>query len=456
MNIHTIFEKPFDFEPYMEKRLLSIDNEEERAFARQFLVDGLRQIMRESEQSYQGLENRVYAEISAENDRHHVYMTIVNRGQYDITNEAWFPVLEGDEKTKSKQDIPANLKTPLLVDCIFYSGKGELLNQVAQPSPLSGTIQTKKGEFPAQFRLTPALRYRESVESMYHLFQANGLPWTTLNCGYLLRFFDVQLVAVEGLQNKDEILDYTVSFGGLDSHLSKNCIPVWNIQKIEYKSTQFVSPVINSKNYEHTFPRSTFGIEHGYLIEGNKDILSIRHTKDKIAIITAEETFEKWKAYQVIYKPPRNLSCFNFPILQNAPKDSFVDRFAAHMRTILYSKLEIIRQIERYDLMDVLKLEDVTLLTHTTEPYDDTYMSVMNVSSIETIDQPYLTLESLDWFIQDDWVNRAEQRILLFRFSNPAPHFLQYDLLCFLISQIQRQFNEYRCEAVLEPGGTDL
>jgi len=452
-----MFEQAFDFEAYMENRLLAIEDLGERMFARQFLVPALRQIMHESERSFQRLEDRVYAEIPMTNDKHHVYMTVVQRERYDITNGAWFPLLADDEKPWGDRKVLANTEKSNYIDRVFYCGDGEALDQIAEAGPFSGTVQTKAGTLSAQFRLVPTERYQEQVEHMYRLFRANGLRWTTLNCGYLLRFFDVQLVEVEGGRSENEILDYTVSFGPLEDRLLRDRIPVWNVQKILYDSKQFTVPVINSAHHEHIFPADVFGEEHGYLLEGNEDILSLRHTEDQIVIITAKETFKKWVAYQVIYRPPSKLSAFELPILHNAPKDSFVTRYMAHDgRAELYSKLEITRQVEQYDLMGLLVLQDVTLIHDAVDPFDPAHMSTMNIAPAEDLDQAYLNLRHLNWFIQDDWRNLLEQKVLLFHFRSVNPHFLQYDLLCFFISQLQQQFNEYRCEAVLELGGEAL
>jgi len=448
MDIRTIFEKPFDFETYMESRLLSIEDLEERTFARQYLAPALAEIMRESEQSYKRLEERVYAEIPVTNDKHHIYMTVVQKDQYDITNGAWFPLVIDDEKPWSNYE--------LAVDRVFCSGDSEILDQIAETGLFMGSVQTKLGAFPAKFRLTPTLQYKEQAEHLYRLFRANGLPWTTLNCGYLLRFFDVQLAEIEGGNSESEIVDYTVSFGSLEAHLLKNRIPVWNVQKILYDSQQFTVPVIDSKHYEHIFPADTFGTSHGYLLESNEDMLSLRHTKEQILILTALDTFKQWVAYQIVYKPPTKLSAFDLPVLHNAPKDSFVTRYMAHSEVQINSKLEITRQVEQYDFMGLLDLQDVTLIHDAVDPFDPTHMSLMNIAENKISDPTYLKLRHLNWFIQDDWRNPLEQKVLLFRFRSLTPHFLQYDLLCFLISQLQRQFGEYRCEAVLELGGEPL
>ena len=456
MDLRTIFEQPFDFDSYIENRLLSIEDLEERAFARQYLAEGLRQIMRESERSYQRLEERVYAEVPAKHDRHHIHMTVVDRAQYDITNGTWLPLLKGDEKPWTDRKMTTDAERPFSIDRVFYTGDGEGLDQIPETELLQGTVQTRTGSFPAKFQLVPAQRYLEQMERMYCLFRANGLRWTTLNCGYLLRFFDVQVVELESANSKDEILDYTVSFGDFEARLLKNRFPVWNVRELRYNSEQFVVPVIDSKHYEHSFPAEDFGTEHGYLLDVNEDILSLRHTEDDITIITAKETFQKWIAYQVIHMPAVTGRAFELPVLHNAPKDSFVARYMTSSEAGLQSKLEMQRQVEQYDLLGFLKLKNVTLIHDTVDPFDDTHMSMMNVATEESRDLSYLKLHHLNWFIQDDWVNRAEQKVLLFRFVSLKPHFLQYDLLCFVISQLQRQFYEYRCEAVLELGGNSL
>jgi len=448
MDIQTIFENPLDFERYLEDRLLVIENIEERAFARKYLTEALKKMMHIWEHAYKQLEERVYAEIPIVGNRHNIYLTVVNREQYDITNGAWFPLIAKDEKPWTACKVMDDL--PYTIDHIFYMGEGK--NQIlhATNTQIQGTIKTSSGNYNATFRLIPSQIYKDSATHMYNLFRTNGIPWTTLNCGYLLRFFDVQIIKIsKPLSRDEEILDYSLSLGTLEDCIKRNYMPVWNVQHILYDSNQFVVPTIDAKYYEHTFPVDNFGNEHGYLLENNQEIISFRQTENQIYVVTSQETFRQWSAYQIVHNSMQQTHGLTLPILHNATKDSFVGRYMTSGGVFLQSKLEMIRQMEQYDLMGFLALKDVTLLTDNTESYDDTYMSVMNVSPSKDFKKTYLPLENLDWFIQDDLVNRDEQKVLLFYFESLAPHFLQYDLLCFVISQIQRQFNEYRCEAVL-------
>lgn len=449
MDSSTIFERPFPFDAYMEERLLSIEHLEERAFARQFLTEGLRQIMRESERSYKALEERVYAEIPPMHDKHFIYMTVVEREQYDITNGAWYPVLQDDEITKQDEKEKIETTNGTVVDGVFFRGDGMLVNQIVEAGAFEGTVQTKAGTYPATFTLTPALRYTDRVAYLYELFQQNGLRWNTINCGYLFRFFDVQLLNVEGLETKEEIIDYTVSFGQFAGELFKNRMPVWNVQKIYYNSQQFVIPIIDAKYYEHKFPAEVFGAEHGYLLETNHAILSLRHTEADIVLIASEETFQKWVAYQIIYQPPTSLGIFKFPVMHNAIKENFIARYMERNASVLQSKEEVIRQVEQYDLMGLIKLQDVTLMRDAVDPFHPAHMSVAGAERASEENESYLSLRHLNWFVQDDWIDRNEQKVLLLHFTSRKQDVLQYELISFLLSQLQRQFSEYRCEAVL-------
>lgn len=188
----------------------------------------------------------------------------------------------------------------------------------------------------------------------------------------------------------------------------------------------------------------------GYLISNNQNITSFWHTENKISVIADVNVFQHWEAYRIINKLPMNLNWIEFPIWHNRPKNSFVSRFAKTNNAMPQSKLEIIRCVNQFDISEYLELQDVQLLKETMEKYDDTYLSVMNVSETYETDENYIKLHNLNWFISDEFVNRAERRVLLFQFQNKKEHFMCYDLLCFLVSELRRLFIEYRCEIVFK------
>lgn len=54
-----LFEKGFDMESFIEKRLLEIDNLDDRKFARLLMEDVFRQIYRYTQEEYNGLQSRI-------------------------------------------------------------------------------------------------------------------------------------------------------------------------------------------------------------------------------------------------------------------------------------------------------------------------------------------------------------------------------------------------------------
>lgn len=456
MDIRTIFETPFDHGAYMEEALLRIDDLEDRAFARAYLLPCLNRIFEESEATYRRLEDRVYAEIQNRADKYSVALTVVEREQFDITNGVWFPVVEGEEKNPKQDDeaIAEAVERESFFDLetvFFRAGAGQCMTVAAERERrFRGTVQTGQGEYEAEFVLVPEERYLRAAEHFYTLCLRNDVPWTTLNCGYLLKFFTVRARLLgEKLGQQETVTGYTADFEELASGLRAGHIPVWNVRKLLYDSTDFVVPVIDTKLYEHEFPVRKYGAENGYLIESNADIVSFRQTEEKIIIATALDTFSKWVAYMVVADAGENPHHFREDVLTNRRHSSFVQRYVEHNGLLLQTKAECIRRVEQFQVEQYLALRDITLITDTTERYCDDFLSVHNVSAVENMPTEFLRLENMNWFIRDELVNRNEQKVLLFTFERMDDAcYLNEDIAAFIISQLQRSFNEYRCEAV--------
>ena len=206
MDVNTIFETPFDADSYIENWLLSIESESERAFARKHLATSLKAMIAHSEASYQSLEDRVYAEVKGKPNRHSVYLTVVDRDKFDITNGAWFPVLPNEEKVLEKRHLALPENLPMTIDQLFCEGSREDITALKQAvnRKFDGTITVGGKQIAAIFRLIPNTAYKDKIEDLYTLFQQNAIPWVTLNCGYLLRYFSLQLVEASGVQEGQE------------------------------------------------------------------------------------------------------------------------------------------------------------------------------------------------------------------------------------------------------------
>lgn len=456
MESDKIFEKPFDFNTYLEQWLLSIDGVTERAFARNYLADTLRLMMQESEKSYQALEQRVYDEVTVNHDKYAVHMNVVKRSRYDITAGDWFSLIPGDEVNWNKRRIDCCQEMPFVVDCLFshadMDGLLHLMNQSDQT--LIGRVQTTKGVYTASFRVKQSTQYQKCIERLYGLFCDNDIPWKTINAGYLFRFFDLEIMKMDDVEaDMGQIIGYELDVDVTMKGLRSDFFPVWNIQKNYYDSTQFVMPAIDQKYYEHCVQMDKDGEQIGYLIEGNEHMISFRHTENEIVILTTQETFRQWVIYEIIKNPSVSSYLFDTPVLHNRVQGSFTGSYLHKTGISIHSKMEVMRFAQQYDLQDQIKLIDVTVLQDVDQPKDKTYLSMIHADpALEQDPRAFLPCMQLNWFIQEDLVNPKEQKVLLFHFSREKEHFLQYDLLSFVLCELQRQFDQYRCESVWHQG----
>ena len=450
MDIQSIFEKPFNMDDYLEKRLLEIEDLDERSFARSFLKDCILQIFNESENAYKRLEDRVFQEIRSQDDKYSIHITVVNRSEYDITHGTWFPVLENDEKKKT-YTASNSIDEAFQVGTVFLSLSLPQCSEYDENRSFSGTVRTESGEYSASFQLVPNEYYRRAVEDIYLLFESNSIPWTTVSCGYLLRFFNIQARFIDSAPRTEEnIIGCTIDFGELSEDIHEDYIPIWNVRRQEYDSPSFAIPAIDTKYYEHEFPVSKFGKDNGFVIQMDQDIVSLRRTEDEIFIITTGETIQKGIVYIVDNDTDNLPHSAVFPVMHNKRRDSFTHRFTAEHAGFLQTKAELMRHVLQFDTMELAKLMDITVLCEHERIFYDDYLTMMNVAS-DSEDNSYLSLTNLNWFISDEMLNHAEQKVLLFTFAEKEPdHPLTLDCISFLISQAQRDLNEYRCEAILQ------
>lgn len=72
-----------------------------------------------------------------------------------------------------------------------------------------------------------------------------------------------------------------VEYGSYADFILDDIITLWNLEKIQYNSSQFHVPCIDCVNYEHDFPLKDFGVEHGYLFGNNESITGVRFQSEK-------------------------------------------------------------------------------------------------------------------------------------------------------------------------------
>lgn len=431
----TIFEPDFDFTAYIEKRLRDIEDLTERRAAKAVLTDCLLRGIEQSEENYRRLERRVYDEVENDEGKYGVCMAVLKKADLDPISPFFFPLCPEDEEELSidlaalPESVGAGISFPLF--SVFLEAARPLCLELRRAHrEFSGALITDKAEYKAYFRLCADLRYKKAVEHLYDTFCANSVSWTTMNCVWLDKFFMVELTRLEELPGEKE------RFGSIHIELEElarfvcyDVLPVWNIETILYNSADFVMPCISGVNYEHEFPTAKYGEQNGFLIEQNRDIAQVRRERGKLSIITPQETFDQWTAKKVVagaVTPPIGSL---YPLLSNRKADSFTRRMAERTGVRLQTRAEITRRINEFGLERYARLKAVELVSG--RGPENGILGEMND------------------FIRDELLDREGQKTLVLTFETDLLRFYTEDIVNFLVSELQRYFEEYRCLGAL-------
>lgn len=431
--IRSILENKMDFKQYISERLRDIDNLEERRVAKAILVEGLGTVIEETERRYDELERRVYDEIEIPNDHYEICSTIIERSFFDATNDTLFPVDQMDLDKQAIRDSQSD-KTRLYIGTYYLKADDSSCAKLAEEGKRNGTFLAGGRELPVVYLVEPVKRYRDLIEQLYGLFQANQIPWTTVNTGYLDKFFDVFLLREEGKIENGEIQNSEseaacIDWGDLEGKVFSDCIPLWNIQRIRFSSTDFMLPCGGDIYYEHICPLMNKGSRDGYVIQSNDDILEIRHEAGRIIIKSKKESYKNWTALRISQQESFLPFGYSYPVLTNRKRDSFFRRFAERTQVRLMTKMDLFRRIMEMDVHDYIQIVDYELLTGSDQRQE---------------------IQGMNWFIGDELFPMEGRRVLLLKFKRKeGSGYLCETMVRFVVSQMQLEITEYRCVGVI-------
>ncbi|EHI57169.1 hypothetical protein [Hungatella hathewayi] len=430
-HLSGIYEYDFDFHSYIEKQLRMIDDLDERKYAKRLLLEGMEKMIRCMDERYEQLEQRIYHEIEISDNHYEVAMTVIKRQDYDPTNPTLFPVVEEDIDGSVPEMLEQDTKKSYVGTVYLEQSEKECRRFEGQRFYHGFAIVNGK-ECIARFRVARANRYREKMEQLYQLFQDNEVPWKTVNTGHLDKFYDI-FMEVESLTegNNDGTPERTeVHFGEFEPCVRREVVPVWNIETIKFNCTQFMVPCVDDVYFEHEFMLSGGDERDGYLIHFNEDILEIRHEMEKIIIKAKVETYENWSAFRIAQAEPVMSLGYDFPILSNHRRDTFLRRYAERTGVSLMTKTDLFRRIMELDIQDYIEISDYEIR--------------------DTIEEESFG-EGMNWFVQDELFPMESRRILLLKFRAVSfGNYLNDAMIRFVVSQMQMEINEYRCVGVME------
>lgn len=416
----------FDFKRYVGQRLREIDDMDERKFAKTVILDGLGKLVETVEQKYQALETRVYQEIEAPDNRQVIGSTIVALEDYDPVNDYFYPVAEEDlDREKMEAHFADEGKQYL--ETVFLKADERTCKNFALECVREGLWARDSQYCPVRITIAPSVRYRNRVEQLYQIFQDNRMIWKTVNTAYFDKFYDVFVEGADGPITAEQV---AVEWGEYDSRLLHNMLPLWNVQDVEFKSTNFMVPCVDGMYYEHEFPLGDKNSMDSYLIQSNEDILEIRYEETRIVIKSEKDIFENWKATRIIQGEMHWSLGYDSPLLTNRKKDSFFQRYAKSTNVSLMTKADLFRRIMELDISDYIEVTGYEIHENS-RAYPDT--------------------EGMNWFVRDELFPMESRKVLLLKFQEKQPgHYLNDSMIRFVVSQMQLEIGEYRCVGVIE------
>lgn len=402
----------FNYTEYIQNRLKELEDLDERKFAKEVLVENLEHIFTWTEQKYDALKQRIQKELTLPWENYSVYMTVVEKSDYDPIGTFWFPLCEEDISRKDGIGNP-----------VVYLMAEDKLCQEFICQELTGTDQESGKEI--RFHIREAKKYKNAVRKLYSLFLDNHIPWRTLHLGHIERFFE--LVPAEELPSGSRI---RFDWGNWEEYVKPEMIPLWNIKKMSLSSREYRFPCIDRAVYEHIFYlEEGEDVPDGYLVEMDGEIISVRYEKERLLLKTESEALEDVSVYRLNQGKDREGYNYRYPVLANRAGMGFAARYLNQVGNFIQTPMELYRKIEELSGDYHIRLERCRII----EPGEERFLEGdMNGFAGEKI------------FLAD------KRKVLLFeiRREREKEDYLYESQVRYMLSQMQMEFLEYRCAGV--------
>ena len=408
-----------DLQQHIRKRLTEIENLDERKDAREILLEGLVPIFERMEKRYLDLENQIKREIEIPNEKYAVSMTVIKQKDYDPINGTLYPVVPVLVQEDKEQE-----KTEPMPCLIYFAGSYQKKEEFEKTADFQGFDDNGASY---AVRVRKAKCYQQALSELYQVFVYNKIGWTTVNTGYLDRFYEVYA------DGETDINSLKIEFGSYGEDIKNDMLLLWNIEKFTFQCRKFMVPCMDEKYYEHELDLKNYDLDSGYMLGINEDVLKVRHEKDKIIMTSLKESFRDWEAYRFIGKIDTSSHGYTYEMLGNSRKSSFFQNYRERQESSLGSRTELFWMVQSFEHNGSVELEKCEVLETPPE------------SCLEGDMNPFL----------GNTIFPMETRKILalyFRRKGQKNNFCE-DMVRFFVSQIQLSVCEYKCVGILQDKG---
>ncbi|MBU2703393.1 hypothetical protein Ga0466249_004538 [Sporomusaceae bacterium BoRhaA] len=420
-------------------KLKGISNLEDRLILKSVLNEVFLQLYDHSSTMYGQLEERVFAEMEAVPHCYDIYTTAVLRRNFDPVHDFLRPMQSEDlaEKQYNLASIREAVlaRQPFPLTKVFFSCPYPKLQQIFTGNRVfQGHIITDKGSTPAAFTIRQDRSYLNQIEKLYETFLNNEIPWKTMNHPYIFRFAQIVLESCEQLPEQCEsIKKVVVDFAEFGPYVQYDVVPLWNVETLELRSNGFPIPCGDKINFEHIVNLDGSGAQHGYLTVFQNDPICYSHRTEHALIITAPaDSQNTWTVMMIIHPASVKGEQLDYPLVSNAKHQAFTELLSQRSRRIIRTEAELRRLVASFVAAEGLELDHIELV-----PRD-----LATAAACESYE--------MNFFIMDE-IRRADyQRKLVCYFTTTdKDNFLIYDVMSFVVSEVQRHYPDYKCEGIL-------
>ena len=413
----------------IRKKIDEMNELEDRTILKAIVEDVFKGVVAHQKNFNQQLEDRVFNQLDNKEKDYELYTTVVARDELKIINDFLTPIIEADKTALTQEEILARIKAEekeKIAQVFIAASYADIKELAASNRSFTGKILTENNSYQITFSLEYNQAYIDKEAELYDIFKKNNLKWRTVNNPYARKIFDIIIIDFEkGLNEIEEYEKIDFDFEEFAEQSYLNYIPVWNVKKLSQKGEGFPVPAEDKINYDHFIALENLNLNNGYLVipDGN-NIVSVKRKRDQIVITSDQSSSNSWGLLEIIQDSRDIDRDFTFSLLSNSRKDFFINRFSNNNFNHIKSKAELNRIINSYHAIADIKLEEVEIRN--------------NIRSETTYD--------FNQFIVDEIRAKNFKQIMLLKFSGGVNDYLKYDLLSFLLSELQIYFPEYLCK----------
>ncbi|MCI7791976.1 MAG: hypothetical protein MR531_14580 [Lachnospiraceae bacterium] len=405
-----------ELDKLIEKRLLNIESLEERKQTKDIMTEVFKEITHYTQDAYQRLETKLCAELQKK-DAYPVITGIVERKDYDVTNDEMFPMYDEDMKEPEFriEDLLECLKEgkAYFIYSIFVQADYKVVRNLAQAGEhFSCSIKTQYGEYKGTAYVEPQKKYFSLLNDLFQVYQLNGVEWRAICAPYLYKIFDVYIDTAD--VPDDEIMEQiTVDFKEYAPYIRYHMIPIWNMERIHVVADIQPEAFVDRVHYRHTINRKRLRQDSEYLVsDKDMEILEVERDKE-LTVITTEQDIKKWEVYRLSVT---NTRMYDYPLMSNM-------QFSLEKR-ISKTTAGIYKFCNRMGFHDYVSLKEISF----PEKCDDKDNYSMN-----------------DYIDNEIKIPQTDAIMLLEFESRNQEDYLVKDIISYIVTAIQREFREYNC-----------